>query len=240
MKTFYKSTINIIVGMAMMLILGLIVKAYGENNKEKVVYTDFKISNQDMQNILNFETYIKLNPNDAEIYKKRGYLYLKSGNYAEALMDFEKASAINQSDAFLYHLISETYKAMNMDHEAKVYQKIAQGILYKGIENLQPNEYKELKYTIQLGVFRGEPNKEFFRGLDKKKIKTEVNEIGHTVYSYGEYNSYAEANAMKQELLSKGKQGVFIKAYYNGKELAITKAIEKEKHISEQLAESAK
>ncbi len=240
MKTFYKSTINIIVGMAMMVILGLITKAYGENNKDKAVYTDFRISNQDMQNILNFESYIKANPNDAEIYKKRGYLHLKSGKYTEALMDFESASAINQSDAFLYHLISETYKAMNMTEEARVYQKMAQGIMYKGIETLQPNEFKELKYSVQLGVFRNEPGKEFFKGLDKKKIKTEINEIGHTVYTYGEYNSYADANATKQELMAKGKQGVFIKAYYKGDAIAITKAIEKEKSINDNLAESVK
>lgn len=240
MKTIYKSTINIIVGMAMMLILGLITKVYGENNKDKVVYTDFRISNQDMQNILNFENYIKANPYDAEIYKKRGYLYLKSGKYTEALMDFKSASAINQSDAFLYHLISETYKAMDMQEEARVYQKIAEGIMYNGIELLQPNEYKELKYTIQIGVFRSEPGKEFFKGLDKKKIKTEINEIGHTVYTYGEYNSYAEANSTKQELMNKGKQGVFIKAYYNGAAIAIGKALEKEKNMSENLAESIK
>lgn len=230
MKTFYKSTINIIVGMAMMVILGLITKVYGENNKDKVVYTDFKITNQDMQNILNFENYIKANPYDAEIYKKRGYLYLKSGKYNEALMDFENALSINQSDAFLYHLISETYKAMNMPEEAKVYQKLAQGIMYKGIESLQPNEYKELKYSVQLGVFRNEPGKEFFKGLDKKKIKIEKNEIGHTVYTYGEFSSYAEANKVKQELISNGKQGVFIKAYYKGEAITIGKALEKEKN----------
>lgn len=237
MKTFYKSTINIIVGMAMMVILGLITKAFGENNKDKTVYTDFRISNQDMQNILNFDNYIKANPNDAEIYKKRGYLYLKSGKYNEALMDFETASTINQSDAFLYHLISETYKAMNMQEEAKVYQKMAQSIMYKGIETLQPNEFKELKYSVQLGVFRNEPGKEFFKGLDKKKIKTEINEIGHTVYTYGTFNTYAEANIAKQELMAKGKQGVFIKAYYNGDAIAITKALEKEKSTTENLAE---
>lgn len=240
MKTFYKSTINIIVGMAMMAILGLITKAYGENNKDKVVYTDFRISNQDMQNILNFETYTKANPHDAEIYKKRGYLHLKSGKYTEALMDFESASAINQSDAFLYHLISETYKAMNMPEEARVYQKMAQGIMYNGIESLQPNEFKELKYSVQLGVFRSEPGKEFFKGLDKKKIKTEINEIGHTVYTYGEYNSYAEANSTKQELMNNGKQGVFIKAYYYGSAIAIGKALEKEKKSGENLAENVK
>lgn len=229
MKTIYKSTINIIVGMAMIVILGLISKVYGENNKEKMLYTDFKISNQDMQKILNFENYIKANPNDAEIYKKRGYLYLKSGKYTEALLDFESASSINQSDAFLYHLISETYKAMEMYDEAKIYQKMAQAILYKGIENLKPQEYRELKYSVQLGVFRNEPQKDFFKGLDKKKIKIEINEIGHYVYTYGTYNSYAEANAAKQELMTIGKQGVFIKAFYNGEAISITKAIEKEK-----------
>lgn len=237
MKTFYKSTINIIVGMAMMVILGLITKAFGENNKDKTVYTDFRISNQDMQNILNFDNYIKANPNDAEIYKKRGYLHLKSGNYTQALIDFENATAINQSDAFLYHLISETYKAMKMPEQAKFYQKMAQGIMYKGIENLQPQEYQELKYSVQLGVFRNEPGKEFFKGLDKKKIKTEINEIGHTVYTYGEYNSYAEANNAKQDLMAKGKQGVFIKAYYKGQAITITKAIEKENTTSDNLAE---
>lgn len=229
MKTFYKSTINIIVGMAMIVIMSLLVKAYGENNKEKTLYIEFKISNQDMQNILNFENYIKTNPNDADIYKKRGYLYLKSGKYSEALMDFESASAINQSDAFLYHLISETYKAMEMYEEAKIYQKMAQAILYKGIETVQPQEYKELKYSIQLGVFRNEPQKEFFKGLDKKMLKTEINEIGHIVYTYGAFNSYAEANTIKQALIAKGKQGVFIKAYYNGESISVSKAIEKEK-----------
>ncbi|MFN7012885.1 MAG: tetratricopeptide repeat protein [Bacteroidia bacterium] len=182
-----------------------------------------------MQKILNFENYIKANPNDAEIYKKRGYLYLKSGKYTEALLDFESASSINQSDAFLYHLISETYKAMEMYDEAKIYQKMAQAILYKGIENLKPQEYRELKYSVQLGVFRNEPQKDFFKGLDKKKIKIEINEIGHYVYTYGTYNSYAEANAAKQELMTIGKQGVFIKAFYNGEAISITKAIEKEK-----------
>lgn len=235
MKTFYNTTINIIAGMAMMLILGLITKVYGENNKDKTIYTDFRISNRDMQNILDFENYIKANPNDAEIYKKRGYLYLKSGKYTEALMDFESASAINQSDAFLYHLISETYKAMNKPEEAKVYQKMAQGIMYKGIEELKPKEYEELRYSVQLGVFRNEPGKEFFKGLDKKKIKIEVNEIGHTVYLYGEYKTYAQANAIKKELMEKGKQGVFIKAFYNGEPVQIAKALEKEKQLTEEL-----
>jgi tetratricopeptide (TPR) repeat protein len=240
MKTFYKTTINIIVGMAMMVILGLITKVYGENNKEKTVYTNFRISNEDMQNILNFDHYIKVNPADAEIYKKRGYLHFKNGNYNEALIDFESAASINQSDAFLYHLISETYKAMNKPEDARVYQKMAQGIMYKGVENTRPAEYKELNYSVQLGVFKNEPEKDFFKGLDKKKIKTEFNELGFTIYTYGQYSSYAEANSIKQELIAKGKPGVFVKAYYNGEALHITKAIEKENHPTEELAESAK
>lgn len=214
MKTSYQPILNIIAGMIIMALLGLIASTYGDTNTVKPVHPELIITNQDMQNILNSEAYFNANPEDSETYKKIGYLNFINGNYREAILKFEKAYSLRIDDAYLLHLISETYFAMNQPEDGKLFQKKAQEVLYIGIAELLPSKTQELKYSIQLGVFKNEPSKDFFQDLDQKQIKKEMHHSGYTIYTYGNYNNHIEATRNKNELIKRGYSGIYITLNY--------------------------
>jgi HPt (histidine-containing phosphotransfer) domain-containing protein len=93
---------------------------------------------------------------------------------------------------------------------------------------VQPVNPGAVTYRIQLGAFKGRipySAVEGFIRIFEKGIDRQVNEAGYQVFYSGNYGSYENAVAARDEAIAKGVKDAFVVALKDGKRISITKAL---------------
>jgi len=137
------------------------------------------------------------------------------------------------------------YQARNLISQAndKDYQLIAQEEINKiknrttstntsnvtpsNVETAQPvytsiSNKKDLVFTVQIGVFKKQPEPSYFRGLSP--VFDEKTPYGFIRYFTGSFASIEKATAEKNKIVRLGIKDAFVTAYYNGKRISLTEA----------------
>jgi hypothetical protein len=97
---------------------------------------------------------------------------------------------------------------------------------YTNNSNVAPaNQVEIMKgvfFTVQIGVYsKPVPLSVLF---NTQPLNSQLTDNGKIRYTTGIYNSIADANVRKQEMINKGIQDAFVTAYYNGKRITIAEA----------------
>ena len=88
-------------------------------------------------------------------------------------------------------------------------------------------DLKKLNIMVQIGVFNGELPPEVVKQFEAiPKITIQITPEGIIRYMAGDFKDPSEATAYKEELLSKGFEGVFLVAFYNSEKIDIQEAVE--------------
>ncbi len=89
-----------------------------------------------------------------------------------------------------------------------------------------PN-YGKVKFKVQIGSYASDiPTDVLDRMMDLGKVDQRQGSDGATKYFVGEFNTYEEANAFKQELAGRGFDGAFVAGEYNGNIISANEAIQ--------------
>ncbi len=81
---------------------------------------------------------------------------------------------------------------------------------------------KDLIYTVQIGVFKIQPELSYFKGLFP--VFEEKTPYGFIRYFTGTFASLEKATTEKDKIVSLGINDAFVTAYYNGKRISLTEA----------------
>ena len=82
--------------------------------------------------------------------------------------------------------------------------------------------YKDLLYTVQVGVFKTSPKTSYFRGLSP--IYQEKTPYGFVRYFTGIFNDYKNAIAERDRIIALGISDAFVAIYNNGKRISLNEA----------------
>ncbi len=156
------------------------------------------------------------------------------------LYTYSAGSFTNYKDAAVYktELITEGFsdafvkaykngKRIALSDAGATYVKPEKENLNDSITNEQNTlDKKEIKFRVQLGVFKGNPPKEI---RDKFKqypnLAFDEDESGLTHFNVGPYPDYASAKAMKEKVIADGVSGAFVVAYFKDKPIPLQQAI---------------
>lgn len=97
----------------------------------------------------------------------------------------------------------------------------------EGKEDIVPKKIQGLHIYVQIGLYRGDlpPDvKKRFSSLNN--ITKQISPEGITRYMAGNFQDPISATAYKEELKSKGFEGVFLVAFYNSQRIDIKEAVE--------------
>jgi len=84
----------------------------------------------------------------------------------------------------------------------------------------------QIKFSVQLGVFKGEPPREMKNKFKKfSNLTFDEEGSGNTRYSVGPYSEYTAAKAMKEKVIAEGISGAFIVAYFKDKQIPLQQAL---------------
>ena len=85
----------------------------------------------------------------------------------------------------------------------------------------------KVKFLIQVGAYKNQiPADVLDKMMDLGRIEQEKTGDGTVKYFTGNFDSYEEAKAMKEQLTSSGFDGAFVAAKYNGKFISANEGIE--------------
>ncbi|HWY97588.1 MAG TPA: hypothetical protein VNY36_00765, partial [Bacteroidia bacterium] len=85
---------------------------------------------------------------------------------------------------------------------------------------------REIKFRVQLGVFKGNPPKEMREKFKQyPNLAFDEDESGLTHFNVGPYSDYASAKAMKEKVIAAGISGAFVVAYFKDKPIPLQQAI---------------
>ncbi|GAB4376421.1 MAG: hypothetical protein Kow0075_03550 [Salibacteraceae bacterium] len=86
--------------------------------------------------------------------------------------------------------------------------------------------YGKVKFKVQIGAYSGQiPTDLLDKMMGIGKIDQRSGEDGKVRYFAGEFNTYEEALAFKQEMIARGFTDAFVAAEYNGKIITATEGI---------------
>jgi len=87
--------------------------------------------------------------------------------------------------------------------------------------------FGKVKFKVQIGVYSGQiPMDVLNKMMSLGRIDQREGDSGAVRYFTGEFNSYEEAEAFKDQLVSRGFADAFIAAEYNGNIISATEGIE--------------
>ena len=95
------------------------------------------------------------------------------------------------------------------------------------VQKLSPEDRKQLYFRVQVGTFKEKvPTETLERFMTLDNVEQQTFEDGLTKFYVGKVNSYQEANALEDELISKGFKDAFVVAQYKGEFIPTDKALE--------------
>ena len=87
--------------------------------------------------------------------------------------------------------------------------------------------YGKVKFKVQIGVYSGQiPMAILDKMMSLGRIDQREGDAGAVRYFTGEFNTYEEADAFKDKLISQGFADAFIAAEYNGNIISATEGIQ--------------
>lgn len=92
----------------------------------------------------------------------------------------------------------------------------------------QPETSGQLRYKVQLGLFRNAPAAKALEGLPEVS-SVEVPERGASKYFCGTFATYNQAVDLIPKVRERGFEGAFVVAFYKGEQISLSKAKELEK-----------
>lgn len=91
----------------------------------------------------------------------------------------------------------------------------------------KPANYGKVKFKIQIGAYAGDiPTDVLDKMMGLGKIDQRDGENGLIRYFAGDFNTYEEAQAFKNQLISQGFKDSFVAAEFNGRIISATEGIE--------------
>lgn len=90
-------------------------------------------------------------------------------------------------------------------------------VMANDVVPLTGNQYGSVKFKVHIGKYTGQiPTETLDQMMDLGRIDQRDEADGSTSYYVGEFNTFEEAEAYKEELLNQGFEGAFVGAEHNG------------------------
>ena len=158
----------------------------------------------------------------------------------QELININNAIELLKTEAKQYHqkIKDSEYKLVNVKNELSVEmtQIVSSDIFSTNKNGFYSNETpipnnieipQGLVYRVQIGFFANQVSPEHFDGLFP--ISSQKIDAVYYRYEAGIFSNYAAAKAAKISITEKGYGDSFLTAYYNGKKISISEALQKEK-----------
>ncbi len=166
--------------------------------------------------------------NLVEVRTENGYFTYSAGsftNYKDATVYKTELVTAGFSDAFIKAYLHG--KRIALSSAGATYVKPVKENLSDSVTHeMNTMDKSQIKFSVQLGVFKGEPPREMKNKFKKfSNLTFDEEGSGNTRYSVGPYSEYTAAKAMKEKVIAEGISGAFIVAYFKDKQIPLQQAL---------------
>jgi hypothetical protein len=166
--------------------------------------------------------------NLVEVRTENGFYTYSAGsftNYKDATVYKTELVTAGFSDAFIKAYRHGKRIALS-DAGATYVKPVKENLNDSVTHEMNTMDKTQIKFSVQLGVFKGEPPREMKNKFKKfSNLTFDEESSGNTRYSVGPYSDYAAAKAMKEKVIADGISGAFIVAYFKDKQIPLQQAL---------------
>ncbi|HTA84488.1 MAG TPA: SPOR domain-containing protein [Bacteroidia bacterium] len=166
--------------------------------------------------------------NLVEMRTENGFYTYSAGsfeNYKDAVAYKTELVTTGFSDAFIKayrHGKRIALSDVGVSYVKPVKENLSDSVTHE----INTMDKSQIKFNVQLGVFKGAPPKEMKEKFKKySNLAFDEDESGNTHYNVGPYADYASAEAMKNKVIAEGIKGAFVVAYFKDKQIPLQQAI---------------